>query len=45
MSGNINADKNFRTGTELTQYTDTNTRTVLNNSASSVYKYDLEYWD
>ena len=35
VSGNINADKIFRAGTELTQYTDTNVRTVLSTSAGT----------
>jgi hypothetical protein len=35
VSGNINADKFFRAGTELTQYTDTNVRTVLSTSAGT----------
>jgi hypothetical protein len=35
VSGNINADKFFRAGTELTQYTDTNVRTVLGTSAGT----------
>jgi hypothetical protein len=35
VSGNINADKIFRAGTELTQYTDANVRTVLSTSVCS----------
>jgi hypothetical protein len=35
VSGNINADKFFRAGTELTLYTDTNVRTVLSTSAGT----------
>jgi hypothetical protein len=35
VSGNINADKIFIAGTELTQYTDTNVRTVLSTSAGT----------
>ena len=35
VSGNINANKFFRDGTELTQYTDTDVRTVLSTSAGT----------
>jgi hypothetical protein len=35
VSGNINANKIFRDGTELTQCTDTNVRTVLSTSAGT----------